>query len=772
MVHRYEVACRYSCTSLVYGVLLNKIGGPDACYDVKGSRLPRPQGTNLLTNVSISMEQLLTGHLPFILGRKDTPIHISRNGYIRKLKWISKKYVLLWDEADKRGWLVNGTSALLHLVCATLKQDKRDGFQGVSLFEMSKVQWAKQPYQPRSALEVLLNQSNLQLRVYPEKDGYTRLQDHIESHFDTLEKIIDHQHAIMQEFPSLEISRASLEGWDFNDLISERDPIYPRVSVMNSHGKSWIDFTRSIHVVTLLGRGFRDIIEPVNACPHWATVPKDMSYIAVCQEDLEDVMEAAGDPYSKPVRLTDKVIWHTPDVTPGTCHCPGADGTTHPELAQVILPSSMCQDLSSQYTQSYKEGEGAFIFGYNSTYRWFWGDTGDPSRQAVDVDYPKGERLFKYPSQDSGMGSSLVSTTLGDSESTLDLSIHHSPNAESFVSPKSFFASRDNNQASRKRPCQRSILPRISSQRYTVGIVCALHIELMAIRALLDSTHQQVSISDDDPNYYALGCMCNHNVVATCLPDGEYGTNPAANVASNMRRSFPNTKFCLLVGIGGGVPSAKHDIRLGDIVVSTPSGANTGIIPYDLKKALNCGTSVLNGYLHPPPQHLRCALSEIKSDPSLSRTPPLQGYLQQIQECIKDYHHPGHENDKLYAPGYIHADTSKACDSCYFQQQIPRTPRASPDPVIHYGTIASGNQVIKDAAQRDKLAKEYDILCFEMEAAGIVNTFPSLVIRGICDYADSHKNKLWQKYAAGTAAAFAKFLLSRVRTPQNSEINY
>ncbi|KAE8364280.1 hypothetical protein BDV27DRAFT_145436 [Aspergillus caelatus] len=747
-------------------------GGPDACYDVKASRLPRTHATSPLANVSISMGQLLTGDSPFILGRKDTPVHISRNGYIRKLKWISKKYVLLWDEADKRGWLVNGTSALLHLVCATLEQDKRDGFQGVSLFEMSKVQWSDQPYQRKSALQVLINQSNLRLKIYPEKDGYTRFQDHVESLFDTLEKIIDHQHDIMRDFPSQEISRANLEGWDFNDLISERDPVYPRVSAMGSHGKSWMDFTRSIHVVTLFGRGFRDIIQSVNVCPHWATVPKDMSYIAVCQEDLEDIMEAAGDPSSKPVRLTDKVIWHTPEVSPGTCHCAGAGGTTHPDLAQVILPSSMCQELSSQYTRPYKEGKGAFIFEYNSTYRWFWGDTGDPSREAADVDYLEGERFFKYPLQDSGIGSSLVSTTFGDSESTLDSSMHHSPNAESFVSSRSFVASTDNNQASRKRPCQRSILPHISSKRYAVGIVCALHIELMAIRALFDSTHQQISIPGDDPNYYALGCMNNHSVVATCLPDGEYGTSPAANAASNMRRSFPNTKFGLLVGVGGGVPSSKHDIRLGDIVVSTPSGANTGIIPYDLKKALKCGTSVLNGYLHPPPQHLRCALSEIKSDASLSRTPPLQRYLQQIQECTKNYHHPGHENDKLYAPGYIHGDANKACDSCDFQQQLPRTPRGSPDPVIHYGTIASGNQVIKDAAQRDKLAKQYDILCFEMEAAGIVNTFPSLVIRGICDYADSHKNKMWQKYAAATAAAFAKFLLSRVRTPQDSEINY
>jgi nucleoside phosphorylase len=81
--------------------------------------------------------------------------------------------------------------------------------------------------------------------------------------------------------------------------------------------------------------------------------------------------------------------------------------------------------------------------------------------------------------------------------------------------------------------------------------------------------------------------------------------------------------------------------------------------------------------------------------------------------------------------------------------------------VIYYGTIASGNQVIKDGVTRDRLSLELGgVLCYEMEAAGLMNHFPCLVIRGICDYADSHKNKGWQPYAAATAAACAKEVLS------------
>jgi nucleoside phosphorylase len=84
--------------------------------------------------------------------------------------------------------------------------------------------------------------------------------------------------------------------------------------------------------------------------------------------------------------------------------------------------------------------------------------------------------------------------------------------------------------------------------------------------------------------------------------------------------------------------------------------------------------------------------------------------------------------------------------------------------MVHYGTIASGNQVMKDAFERDRASAQLGgVLCFEMEAAGLMNTFPCLVIRGICDYSDSHKNDKWQPYAAGIAAAYAKEVLSVVK---------
>ena len=117
--------------------------------------------------------------------------------------------------------------------------------------------------------------------------------------------------------------------------------------------------------------------------------------------------------------------------------------------------------------------------------------------------------------------------------------------------------------------------------------------------------------------------------------------------------------------------------------------------------------------------------------------------------------------DLLFKAAYNH-ERGATCDQCSVESRQPRPGReGGAEVTVHYGTIASGNQVMKDAAERDRVSAELGgVLCFEMEAAGLMNSFSCLVIRGISDYADTHKNYKWQAYGAGTAAAYAKELLS------------
>lgn len=80
-------------------------------------------------------------------------------------------------------------------------------------------------------------------------------------------------------------------------------------------------------------------------------------------------------------------------------------------------------------------------------------------------------------------------------------------------------------------------------------------------------------------------------------------------------------------------------------------------------------------------------------------------------------------------------------------------------PEIDFGSYASGDTVMKSGEHRDQIAGRDKVIAFEMEGAGVWEIFPCLIIKGVCDYADSHKNKEWQDYAAATAAACLKALL-------------
>ncbi|KAK6526092.1 hypothetical protein TWF281_011130 [Arthrobotrys megalospora] len=279
---------------------------------------------------------------------------------------------------------------------------------------------------------------------------------------------------------------------------------------------------------------------------------------------------------------------------------------------------------------------------------------------------------------------------------------------------------------------------------------------------MLDEEHGKPTQQDShDKNSYTLGRIGQHNVVITCLPDGVYGTTSAAALVVQMMSSFRCIRFGLMIGIGGGVPSRIHDIRLGDVIVSKPKGTSSGVVQYDFGKAVQDGQLIMVGSLDKPPKTLLTAMSSLEAE-HLRRGNNISSHIKKMlykhPHMQQHFNHQGVENDLLYAADYIHANGSQ-CGQCDPSRLIDRQPRKTLNPAIFYGTIGSGNQVIKDGLTRDKLAGQRDILCFEMEAAGLMDNFPCLVIRGVCDYADSHKNKIWQEYAAATAAAYAKELL-------------
>jgi nucleoside phosphorylase len=282
-------------------------------------------------------------------------------------------------------------------------------------------------------------------------------------------------------------------------------------------------------------------------------------------------------------------------------------------------------------------------------------------------------------------------------------------------------------------------------------------VELAAVEGMLD----EIDESLPGKNAYTLGRMGVHNIVVAVMP--ETGNNRAAVVATQLLNDFPSVRFGLLVGIGGGIPGEDDDdIRLGDVVVSKPTSTFGGVVQYDMGKATEGGLFQRTGSLSKPPAVLSASVQRLQAQHARleSQIPRLLSeMLQRYPKMAGLYVYQGADNDLLFESTYPHHQ-GRNCKDCDRTRSVDRDARPDTVPQIHYGTIGSGNMVIKDGVKRDQLRNDLGVLCVEMEAAGLMDEFSCLVIRGICDYADSHKNKRWQPYAAATAAAYAKELLS------------
>ncbi|RKK75501.1 hypothetical protein BFJ71_g17107 [Fusarium oxysporum] len=317
--------------------------------------------------------------------------------------------------------------------------------------------------------------------------------------------------------------------------------------------------------------------------------------------------------------------------------------------------------------------------------------------------------------------------------------------------------------------------PRPNDRRgFQIAIICALPLEADAIEALFDHHWDDEDPPFDkelgDPNAYSTGVIGRHNVVLSYMPG--MGIANASAVASNCGRSFRGIKLALVVGVCGVVPFKlnKDEIVLGDVVVSD------GIVQYDFGQQLPghfARKDTLLDSLGRPNQEIRGVLAKLRSfrhrRQLSAKIAEYLDVLRQEPELRAEY--PGVTEDRLFEASYCHPEDQKSCEQLGCNGEIVLRSRLEtagvyPTPAVHFGLMASGNSVMKSGKDRDRIAAQEGIIAFEMESAGVWDSFPCIVIKGACDYADSHKNKDWQRYAAATAAACTKaFLGSWVPSP-------
>jgi len=319
----------------------------------------------------------------------------------------------------------------------------------------------------------------------------------------------------------------------------------------------------------------------------------------------------------------------------------------------------------------------------------------------------------------------------------------------------------------------------LNATDYNVAWICVLSdVELLPSRLMLDEEHIPPSCDTNDENSYIFGSIFGHRVVVATCPKGLIGNVNAGRVVGSLFRTFPNIQMTLLVGIGGGVPNPipktdpLKDIHLGDVVVGWPGDGGPAVVYWDLGRSLVDGQFEMRGTIDKQEWKITSALARIASDHELHQT-ELNKHLARLKDH-SIFEPPAPEHDRLFAAAYKHVGEYRSgcmpCDPVQLVQRPSRTEEYKDIFVFHQGRIATGNSVVRDGKLRDQISERCNgILCFEMEAAGVEIGARCLVIRGIADYADSHKNDTWKAYAAGKAAAFARELL-RVIQPGEAKM--
>ncbi|KAJ6151624.1 hypothetical protein N7470_007221 [Penicillium chermesinum] len=288
------------------------------------------------------------------------------------------------------------------------------------------------------------------------------------------------------------------------------------------------------------------------------------------------------------------------------------------------------------------------------------------------------------------------------------------------------------------------IPPPSSREDFKITIICALTLEAKAVVQLFDAIYDesldQYRKVPGDNNAYTLGSIGKYHVVLVYMPGA--GKGYASSVATNVKRSYTCLELALVVGVCGGVPYTKsqtfprQDIFLGDVIVS-------------------------KGVVQPRPEILSFLNKlEVGYDRLVNR---LATYLTDVQKKFPS-RYPGAEKDRLFSPEYGHRTRNckcaeyTHCDNGIVARQRDHA-RHDQGVVVHFGLVASGDTVIMSAHDRDQISEIEDIIGFEMEGAGVWENLPCVVIKGVSDYADSHKTKEWQHFAAASAAACARSIL-------------
>ena len=289
-----------------------------------------------------------------------------------------------------------------------------------------------------------------------------------------------------------------------------------------------------------------------------------------------------------------------------------------------------------------------------------------------------------------------------------------------------------------------------------IGVITALAHERVAVRGVLRSD-RQIAISGEGGSLtYDLARVSSrtggeHSVAVGRLEG--MGNRRPMFLAQRMARDFPRLKAIIMCGIGGAIPNPakpEHHVRLGDVVVSD----RKGMFSYDSGRDTDQGFEVSPEMFPASPRLLEAAHRLVER--ALEGDRPWVAWISDfVATRGTEWQRPASDTDKL-----------RGSDDPEDVVPHPIEP-GRPMPRIFHGAIASADHLQKNRTIRDQLRERFAAKAVDMEGVGVAEAarqlgIDYLVIRGTCDYCDSHKNDRWQNYAAVAAAAYCRALIEEI----------
>ena len=295
------------------------------------------------------------------LGKKDKPVHLSSGHYSKRISDISSQPTLFYDVEESRGWLVDGASALLHLVRASIHRDSQDPVYQ-SRWEFDKPLNHHLATQP-AAFQTLTDLENLNrvlFRALKQTDGGKMVEapyhfnQRVQEILDNFELLADYDidskyrdgYRFRQTATGI---RKTIMGFDFWDLANAERRTWPRAHNLQSNGHGWADYISSIRATTLFGGHFGELLEsasPADVCPEWRAVPVGAECLAVSLSTLKLIQKGRPSRGSRPGEITKEITWSSRLELFSPCSCLSTTTAAAAAAAAASASTSMVQSHS------------------------------------------------------------------------------------------------------------------------------------------------------------------------------------------------------------------------------------------------------------------------------------------------------------------------------------------------------------------------------------------------------------------------------------------